>query len=107
MVQQAMFKNLGYHNIKTAANGLEALNLAKSEGPFNLILMDLNMPVMSGFESTKNIRQETNYNPYIVALSASDFDDQLTQQCKATGFNDQFTVPLSAADIKTKILSKI
>ena len=95
MVQQAMFKNMGYHDIKTAANGLEALNMAKSEGPFKLILMDLNMPVMSGFESTQKMRQDLEYNPYIVALSATDFDDKLIQQCKSSGFNDQFTVPLS------------
>jgi len=56
--------------------------------------MDLNMPVMSGFESTKKIKDhfldpsnmlEGGYAktiPYIVAVSAEEFDDELKKKCK-------------------------
>jgi len=58
---------------------------------FDAIIMDLNMPVMSGFEATAKIKEYykgmvmlpnesgISYSPYIVALSASEFDSDLVR----------------------------
>jgi CheY-like chemotaxis protein len=56
-------------NIMTASNGLQAVNQAQKI-KFDLILMDLNMPVMDGFTATQLIRQN-GLKCYIVAVSAS------------------------------------
>ena len=43
----------------------------------------------------------------MVALSASELDSKLKEQLSKAGFDDWFTVPLSTADIKDKIMSKL
>ena len=54
-----------------ASNGREAVNLAKiNEGKYDLCLMDIDMPVMNGFEATKNIRKKVKYLP-IMALTGN------------------------------------
>ena len=57
LVLQAMLKNVqNISKIELAANGKEALKRASS-APFDVILMDLNMPIMDGFESCKLIKK--------------------------------------------------
>ena len=96
--------------IAKAINGLEAYQMTMHT-EYDLILMDLTMNVMNGFESCKLIKKTSKQNdqsshaldtnliksqiPYIVAISASCFDEGLVNQCKKVGFNDWFTAPLS------------
>ena len=70
--------------------------------------MDLNMPVMGGFESLAKIKKYCKGRlPYTVALSASLLDFSSRSKCQLAGFDDQFCVPLTANDIKFKILDRI
>jgi len=43
--------------IVEAMNGIEAISKAREEGPFALILMDLNMPIMDGIQCAKRLRE--------------------------------------------------
>ena len=57
---------------------------------FDIILMDLNMPVMDGFESCSLIKKhhaDSNKKPYIVACSASEPNDELIEACRSNGFD--------------------
>ncbi|WP_449436278.1 ATP-binding response regulator [Pedobacter steynii] len=63
--------------IEIAENGEEAVRLA-TENDFNVILMDLNMPVMDGYAATKMIRKiadPNKSNVHIIALTASASDE--------------------------------
>ncbi|MEM7131392.1 MAG: response regulator [Chloroflexota bacterium] len=67
----ALLKKSGYH-ADVAVNGVEAL-VALRERPYDLILMDINMPEMDGVEATQHIRTEwpTSEQPHIIAVTAN------------------------------------
>lgn len=94
-------------NIKVdfANNGLEAVDMLK-EKDYSLVLMDLQMPVMSGYEATTFIRDKTNRlrNPEIpiIALTADAFPETKKKVMDA-GMNDFVTKPLEQNDLYSKI----
>jgi CheY-like chemotaxis protein len=75
--------------IVTADNGQEAVDLVKS-GSFDIVLMDLQMPVMNGFDATKEIR--TFSQVPILALTANQ-DEEEANFCRSIGFNSYITKP--------------
>ena len=77
--------------IGTAANGQEAIAQLVSKN-FDIVLMDLNMPVMDGYETSKYIRCNLNSNIPIIALTA----DNIAQDDKdlvAVGINAGISKP--------------
>lgn len=94
-------------NIKVdfANNGLEAVDMLK-ENDYSLVLMDLQMPVMSGYEATSFIRDKTNRlrNPEIpiIALTADAFPET-KKKVMESGMNDFVTKPLEQTDLYNKI----
>lgn len=71
-------------------DGFSALQILENED-FDLILMDINMPLMNGFETTKRIRQLGIKTP-IVALTAFD-KDEITDEAISSGMNDIIIKP--------------
>ncbi len=80
-----------HYDLVFAENGAEVLELAFSESP-NLILMDLQMPIMNGFEASRHLRANGCQIP-IIAISASSFSEDLTY-AKQVGCNGYLTKPL-------------
>lgn len=76
----------------TAKSGQEALNKV-SQGKYDLVLLDINMPVLDGFETASLIRQRFPSRPYIVAQTAYASED-IYHQCMAAGMNQILTKPL-------------
>jgi CheY-like chemotaxis protein len=64
------------YDIRTAANGAEALTLIKEKAP-DLMLLDINMPVMDGFSVLEKIRNDKGTFPVIILTN---FDDQVNRQ---------------------------
>lgn len=84
--------------IETAENGKEAVDMvvASEEGYYDLILMDLQMPVMNGYEATTALRameREDARKMPIVAMTANAFLEDI-QQSKACGMNEHMSKPL-------------
>lgn len=79
----------------TASNGLEALELASAED-FDLILMDIRMPLMDGYEAAEKIKQRKN-TP-IIALTASVMSNELSQ-IKQHKFDGYLRKPVSRVDL--------
>lgn len=89
MITQKTIEKLKY--TCTAVNsGGKALELLESE-KFDVILMDLNMPVLSGFETTKIIR-ERGIKTGIIALTAYD-KEEVMEEAFLAGFNDVISKP--------------
>ncbi len=78
-------------NVTEATNGLEAIEILK-EKSFDLILMDLQMPVMGGIEATIAIRQKMKITTPIVALTAHAFKAEI-ERCLNSGMNDYIIKP--------------
>ncbi len=101
-VASLFVKKFGYH-FDVAENGEIAVEKAK-QIPFDLILMDCQMPVMDGFEATKNIRnhQGPNQNTPIIALTAN-IVSGIEKECTDIGMNDLLNKPVSMNAMKEMI----
>jgi len=96
-----MLKNFFGISCDTAEDGLVALTKAK-EKEYDLILMDMRMPVMDGLEATRKIR-EFNTKVPIVCMSANVYkEDKMVAE--ESGMNDFIEKPLERKDIETTLL---
>ncbi|HEY2661065.1 MAG TPA: PAS domain S-box protein [Caulobacteraceae bacterium] len=86
-----------------AANGAEAVDAALRD-PFDLILMDLQMPVMDGLAATRAIRSNSVFNNAtpILAVSANVMPPQV-EACRAAGMNDHIAKPIDPTSLLSKI----
>lgn len=91
--------------VDIAEDGGQGLDMVQSNA-YDLIIMDLQIPVMDGLELTRQIRKmsEKGKNIPIVALTASALDGD-REKCKAAGMNDYISKPTEAQQIE-EILRK-
>ncbi|SEH07870.1 hybrid sensor histidine kinase/response regulator [Candidatus Venteria ishoeyi] len=98
---KTLLKNSGFI-IEEAHNGEEAIEKAL-ENPPDAILMDLLMPVMNGFESTRKIRQfNLLKNTPMLAISAAT-DEAYRVKATAAGYDDFIGKPFAARDLLQKL----
>lgn len=72
------------HEVAEASNGAEALEVAKRK-PYNLIISDLNMPVMDGLTFIKNVRGIAVYKFTPILVLTTEMDPTKKQSAKAAG----------------------
>lgn len=94
-----------------AGNGREAVEIFRNsgEGDFDIILMDIMMPVMDGLEATRTIRAMDRADAAsipIFAMSANSFDDDMRKSREA-GMNEHLSKPLDAKKMMETILSYV
>ncbi len=87
--------------VTTAHSGREALELIEFErGNFDLVLMDLHMPGMSGYDVAAALRAQYSAETLpIVALTAAAFEED-RERCQSIGMNDFVTKPVSAERLR-------
>jgi signal transduction histidine kinase/DNA-binding response OmpR family regulator/HPt (histidine-containing phosphotransfer) domain-containing protein len=88
-----LLERLGYR-ADVAANGVEAL-AALEQRPYDVLLMDVQMPLMDGLEATRRIREAwpPAAQPYIVAMTADALIEE-RRQCLETGMDDFVSKPV-------------
>ncbi|MBV9759077.1 MAG: response regulator [Acidobacteriaceae bacterium] len=79
--------------VDVASHRDQAVKVQRSE-PYDLILMDLQMPVMDGWEATRRIRELPQPQPVIVAVTA-DVVDQVREECLKAGMDDYLSKPFT------------
>ncbi len=81
-------------NVFTAANGEKALDVLKKENDIDVVLMDIMMPVMDGYETMENIRKDRKLNHLpIIALTAKAMKED-REKCIHAGANDYLAKPV-------------
>ncbi len=88
--------------VDIANNGQQAIERSAAR-TYDVVLMDLQMPVMDGFEATEIIRRRNGSNVPIVALTARAFKDD-EERCRAVGMNDFLTKPIDARALRETLL---
>jgi CheY-like chemotaxis protein len=106
VVALSQLEQMGYVADVTS-DGLEVLELLRHT-PYDIILMDCQMPHMDGFETTSRIRAAGNnpHRPYIIALTAH-ATQMASESCLAAGMNDYISKPVKFAAFAAAIAKGI
>lgn len=97
-----LLKKSGFENIIVVENGEEALNICEQDS-IDLILMDMQMPVMNGFEATGKIRDLESYaDTPIIALTAFAMKGD-REKCIEAGATDYIPKPIDSKEFIEKV----
>ena len=101
-VAQLMLGKLG-HTVDTVDDGVAACQAIRAT-PYDVVLMDVNMPKMSGLEATRRMRSDlsSEHQPYIIALTA-DSTEENRRACRAAGMNAHLNKPVHLQQLKTML----
>ncbi len=100
-----MLTSMG-HQVTLASNGEQALNSYKS-GEFDLILMDIQMPVMDGITATRKLKERFERLPPIIGLSANAFEGD-REKYMVLGMDEYLTKPFNKeefVELTTKLIN--
>ena len=101
-VARRSIEALGFKTIDECYNGNECLEKIKNGNKYDLILMDIMMPVMSGEGCIKELKQLPNFKTPVIALTA-DAISGAEEKYKSIGFVDYLSKPFTKDQIKEKI----
>lgn len=104
LLMKTLLDDFGFE-CEIAANGKIAIERLK-EKTFDIILMDLQMPEMNGFEATEYIRKKMKLNIPIIALTA-DVTTVDVEKCREVGMNDYISKPVDERLLYSKLISVI
>jgi PAS domain S-box-containing protein len=96
LLLKAMLRKTGIEIIR-AKNGIEAVSLSRSESNISLILMDINMPEMNGYEATKIIKAEKPAIPVIAQTAYSISGDK--ERTIESGCDDYISKPIKKQEL--------
>lgn len=106
LVAEKMLNNLGINKIEIAVDGAEAVEKCLKHS-YDIILMDIKMPVMTGLEATAKILNHCDVHgtrkPHIVALTANAFKEDI-EASKEVGMNDFLSKPFNINELQ-KVIS--
>lgn len=99
----SMFLKKAGIEVDIANNGLEAVEKQKNhQGKYDLILMDLQMPILSGYDATRQIRQFDKETPIIALTAAAMIEDK--QKVLEAGMNDHLGKPINSEELYNTII---
>src|SRR6476469_303678 len=88
--------------VNRAENGGIALEMARIKN-YDLVLMDIQMPIMDGYTAAKNIRETLNLDVPIIAMTAHIMAGE-RKKCIGYGMNDYISKPFKIEDLYSLIL---
>ncbi|HSI91316.1 MAG TPA: ATP-binding protein, partial [Adhaeribacter sp.] len=101
LLMKTLLEDFGF-DMDIASNGQIALDMM-SQNHYDIILMDLQMPIMNGFETTDYIRNTLKSDVPVIALTA-DVTTVDVEKCRAVGMNDYISKPIDDKILYSKII---
>ena len=101
LVMRSMLKRLGLQCAAVAENGQEAVDVAATQA-FDLVLMDIQMPVMDGLQATRILRQR-GFRGGIIGVSAGAMQEE-REAALAAGASDYILKPVQFEALRTALL---
>jgi CheY-like chemotaxis protein len=108
LVARSLMKKMGL-KITLAENGqiaIDKIEAAHKDGlrpPFDIVLMDLQMPVLDGYEATKKLRAKEEYADLVIVAMTAHAINEEKEHCLAVGMNDHLTKPIEVSKLKTTL----
>ena len=98
-----LMQRLGYTKIDIANNGAEAVEMS-AQGSYDIVFMDLQMPIMGGIEATRRIRGnfQLKHQPAIIAMTGHALTG-VKEECREVGMNAFLSKPVSLDDFRRVI----
>lgn len=90
--------------LQTAANGVEGLQTLKDNGPFDAVIVDMNMPEMDGVEMTKNLREVPGLDAVPVIMITTESNAHQGRAAREAGVNSFLVKPFKPEVLKRKLL---
>ena len=105
MIFEQFLRQWGLVHLDEATNGEEAVTMAE-QTPYDLILMDVRMPVMDGYQATQAIRSLPNdaYRQVPIIALTADTVDEIKKHSESPLFTDVITKPFVPEDAQRKII---
>jgi signal transduction histidine kinase/CheY-like chemotaxis protein len=91
--------------VDLAENGLEAIDKLKNK-PYDLVLMDIQMPLLDGYNASKKIREELKNSVPIIAMTANIMPHE-KEKCLSYGMNDYLSKPFKEADLYNILITHL
>jgi len=100
-IMSGALAKVGVDDVVEASNGQEAIDSLSADSAINLVLMDWNMPTMTGIEALKVIRAGGNKVPIVMVTTESEKDKVL--EAIKSGANDYLAKPFGPKDLQEKL----
>jgi len=100
-----ILKNLGIHAV-IVENGQLAVDYVQKEH-FDVVLMDCQMPILDGYEATKQIRSMPKFKDLPIFALTADADSKSKERAQALGFDKHFTKPINVVELTKSLQSLI
>jgi CheY-like chemotaxis protein len=98
--------SLGYSDVDAVYNGEQAVEAVRNDGnlqPYDIIFMDMEMPVMDGVTASKQIRDlQLSKQPHIIAVTANAFQEDV-EKCLNAGMCGHMAKPIKREDLKKRM----
>jgi len=98
-----LLKELGFANVSEAEDGVDALNKLRSEGNFEFVVSDWNMPNMTGIELLRNIRADAALKHLPVLMVTAEAKRENIIEAAQAGASGYVVKPFTAATLDEKL----
>lgn len=90
--------------VEIANNGLEAINRMQKRADFDLVFMDIQMPVMDGITASEKLRNDSKFDNIPIVAMTADVLAEIKERCLNIGMNDFITKPISPESVFEAII---